>query len=148
MLCLLTDKLHRLLLGHARPGPLSLSNATTSWPGCGPSFLPAGFGLGSYLLSICCTQSFALALGAGRTRFLARGAGFDGTNFSGDIEFHRAAFADAVSFAGADFGAGQVDFAGPLQWGPPPPRFDWSDDGTGKPVNVEPQDWPPTVIST
>ncbi|WP_433665089.1 pentapeptide repeat-containing protein [Nocardia sp. CA-128927] len=73
---------------------------------------------------------------------------FVGAYFAGDTDFEGATFADAVDFRGIDFGGDRVTFAGPAQWGPPAPRFDWDPDPTAMPVNVEPQDWPPPVSST
>ncbi|MFR9773770.1 pentapeptide repeat-containing protein [Nocardia sp. SC052] len=92
---------------------------------------------------------------------------FEATTFSGDADFHQATFTGAtrfksafsgavwfqgasfscISFAGTDFGSERVIFTRPRQWGPPPPEFDWAADGDRKPSNVEPADWPPTVVA-
>ncbi|MFI6225354.1 pentapeptide repeat-containing protein [Nocardia salmonicida] len=72
-------------------------------------------------------------------------AWFTETAFTGNARFGGAAFVSEVSFATAKFGSGGIFFNDPRQWGPPPPIFDWADDGAGKPENVEPQEWPPAV---
>lgn len=85
-------------------------------------------------------------------------AKFDEATFTGNVTFHdatfttnatfeEATFAGISSFVAADFGSGRIAFTRPRQWGPPPPVFDWGDDGVGKPNNVEPRIWPP-VAST
>ncbi|WP_169812179.1 pentapeptide repeat-containing protein, partial [Nocardia xishanensis] len=63
-------------------------------------------------------------------------ADFGGTTFSGD-----------ASFVQVDFGTETISFVRPKQWGPPAPVVDWALDISQKPANVEPQDWPPTVVS-
>jgi hypothetical protein len=68
------------------------------------------------------------------------------TSFCASVRFDSANFTGLVSFAGTDFGTMHVSFRNPGLWGNPrPPRFDWGQDGAGKPENVEPQDWPPTT---
>ncbi|MGW6625705.1 pentapeptide repeat-containing protein [Nocardia sp. NPDC055002] len=59
-------------------------------------------------------------------------AGFSGVTFLGDTEFVE-----------VNFGAKTVSFEAPMLWGPPAPVFDWDQDVSRKPMNVEPQDWPP-----
>lgn len=81
-----------------------------------------------------------------RTTF-AGTAGFGGAKFAGAAVFGGVAFTMAAGFRGADFGSEAISFAGPKVWGPPAPVFDWDDDPTRKPANVEPQDWPPTVAA-
>ncbi|MFI5541566.1 pentapeptide repeat-containing protein, partial [Nocardia sp. NPDC051900] len=73
------------------------------------------------------------------------GTSFRKATFTGIAWFDKAAFSGKASFVGTDFGSEHVSFAAPQQWGPPPPEFDWGEDGPGKPTNVEPRDWPPTV---
>ncbi|MBF6302060.1 pentapeptide repeat-containing protein [Nocardia amamiensis] len=81
---------------------------------------------------------------------------FRGCRFGGAAEFHSATFGTGAvfedvgfgsraDFTGVDFGTATVVFNNPRRWGPPPPVFDWTDDGTGKPPNVEPAVWPPAV---
>ncbi|WP_067673143.1 pentapeptide repeat-containing protein [Nocardia miyunensis] len=77
-------------------------------------------------------------------RFLGE-AWFMGATFSGDAGFEGIAFAGETRFERADFGGETVSFAGPQQWGPPKPVFDWDEDHTQKPANVQPQHWPPTT---
>ncbi|WP_433600390.1 pentapeptide repeat-containing protein [Nocardia sp. CA-135953] len=74
-------------------------------------------------------------------------AQFDGAIFSDGAEFGEVSFAGQTSFVGAAFGSARISFTEPRRWGPPPPSFDWGDDGIGKPVNVEPQRWPPAVAA-
>ncbi|MEU3010107.1 pentapeptide repeat-containing protein [Nocardia asteroides] len=73
-------------------------------------------------------------------------AGFRAATFSGPVVFDGATFAGDAWFARVDFGSGPVSFAGPKQWGPPAPVFDWDQDISLKPANVEPQEWPPAVV--
>lgn len=68
---------------------------------------------------------------------------FGKASFSSHVDFEDVGFSGPATFVGVDFGSGEVHFDGPRQWGPPAPRFDWADDGNGKPPNVEPQTWPP-----
>ncbi|MGK8491829.1 pentapeptide repeat-containing protein [Nocardia asiatica] len=87
------------------------------------------------------------------------GAGFRGATFTGDVWFTGATFTGEAGFEGVvfsglqtsflatDFGTRRVVFTAPRQWGPPPPEFDWGDDGEGKPSNVQPASWPPTVVA-
>ncbi|WP_107656834.1 pentapeptide repeat-containing protein [Nocardia suismassiliense] len=83
-------------------------------------------------------------------------ASFDEATFGGDTSFHTATFqgpADftrlvftaPTSFVSVDFGSERIEFTNPQRWGPPPPEFDWGQDGAGKPGNIEPHDWPPAV---
>ncbi|WP_194853196.1 pentapeptide repeat-containing protein [Nocardia sp. SYP-A9097] len=81
-----------------------------------------------------------------RTATFARPAGFDRAKFSETGSFVRTAFYEGAKFQGADFGAKAISFAQPLLWGPPAPMFDWDQDIGQKPVNVEPQAWPPQPI--
>ncbi|MBH0780391.1 pentapeptide repeat-containing protein [Nocardia bovistercoris] len=90
--------------------------------------------------------TFSGGAGFGRATF-SGGAGFGGATFSGGAVFDEATFSGGVGFLRVDFGAETVSFASPKQWGPPAPRFDWGQDVSQKPVNVEPQDWPPTSAS-
>ncbi|WP_051030222.1 pentapeptide repeat-containing protein [Nocardia takedensis] len=73
---------------------------------------------------------------------------FDRAAFAGDTRFDEATFFGSVRFVGVEFGAAAVSFVNPKQWGPPAPMFDWGHDVSQKPVNIEPQDWPPTVSTT
>ena len=85
-------------------------------------------------------------------------AEFGDATFSGSAWFYRATFSSSARFSGAtfsgsatfekvDFGVQPISFADPKQWGPPEPVFDWSADITLKPANVEPQVWPPAVVT-
>ncbi|WP_197521747.1 pentapeptide repeat-containing protein [Nocardia sp. 852002-20019_SCH5090214] len=74
-------------------------------------------------------------------------AWFDGAIFSGEAIFRRILFSGRASFRQVDFGSEPIIFADPLRWGPPPPEFDWHGNGEGRPANVEPQDWPPVVVT-
>ncbi|MFI9507771.1 pentapeptide repeat-containing protein [Nocardia sp. NPDC052566] len=97
---------------------------------------------------------FARAAGFKGTTFTGT-ATFKGTKFFGPAEFERSKFLDgarftAVTFAGGDtsfrgveFGTARISFANPTRWGPPPPQFDWDNDPSRKPANIEPQQWPP-----
>ncbi|MFD6158384.1 pentapeptide repeat-containing protein [Nocardia sp. NPDC060256] len=68
---------------------------------------------------------------------------FESTTFSGPALFNGATFSGTARFVGVNFGTKPISFANPKQWGPPAPVFDWDQDLTQKPANVEPQDWPP-----
>ncbi|MGW6123084.1 pentapeptide repeat-containing protein [Nocardia sp. NPDC055165] len=70
---------------------------------------------------------------------------FEEATFTRSATFDKATFAGVSSFLAADFGSGRISFIRPRQWGPPPPVFDWGDDGVGKPSNVKPQSWPPVA---
>ncbi|MGY2121713.1 pentapeptide repeat-containing protein [Nocardia gipuzkoensis] len=70
---------------------------------------------------------------------------FNGATFTGDVSFHDATFTGDARFMKVSFGSGTASFVAPRQWGPPAPAFDWDQDLSQKPANVEPQDWPPTV---
>ena len=72
---------------------------------------------------------------------------FDGATFSGDARFGGTTFSGPCVFVNADFGTKSISFADPKQWGPPAPVFDWAQDVTLKPPNVEPHDWPPTAAT-
>lgn len=74
-------------------------------------------------------------------------AGFDFVTFSGETRFDGAAFSGDGSFLGGSFGTKTISFDRPKKWGPPGPKFDWDDDITRKPKNIEPQGWPPAVAS-
>ncbi|MFD4355789.1 pentapeptide repeat-containing protein [Nocardia sp. NPDC058518] len=74
-------------------------------------------------------------------------AGFNTATFTGDAGFNEVMFAGKSSFVAADFGSGRIAFIEPRQWGPPPPEFDWGEDGRRKPSNVEPQIWPPVTAA-
>ncbi|WP_084161575.1 pentapeptide repeat-containing protein [Nocardia sp. BMG51109] len=95
-------------------------------------------------------------------------AGFGKTTFSGHAEFDQAAFVEAqfseavfngpagfigarfngpATFANADFGSERIVFEAPARWGPPDPEFDWDQDITEKPANIEPQSWPPATTT-
>lgn len=69
---------------------------------------------------------------------------FESTTFSGPAWFNGARFSGTAGFVGVNFGTKPISFATPQQWGPPAPVFDWDQDPTRKPANVEPRDWPPT----
>ncbi|MFF3574968.1 pentapeptide repeat-containing protein [Nocardia jiangxiensis] len=73
---------------------------------------------------------------------------FGDATFSGTTVFGGATFSGATIFEKVDFGAQPISFANSKRWGPPAPVFDWSVDITLKPANVEPQDWPPVVVSS
>jgi uncharacterized protein YjbI with pentapeptide repeats len=73
-------------------------------------------------------------------------ARFGGATFSGTAWFREATFSGSARFDKVDFGTGAISFGGPTQWGPPAPVFDWDQDISQKPANVEPQDWPPAVV--
>ncbi|MFG3525069.1 pentapeptide repeat-containing protein [Nocardia nova] len=73
---------------------------------------------------------------------------FGGATFSGTAGFDGATFSDTAIFEKVDFGVQLISFANPKRWGPPEPVFDWSGDITLKPANVEPQDWPPTAVTS
>ncbi|MGV9336617.1 pentapeptide repeat-containing protein [Nocardia sp. NPDC003726] len=75
-------------------------------------------------------------------------AGFDGTTFSGFAGFDGRAFSGPTTFVQVDFGTETISFVSPKQWGPPAPAFDWDQDVSQKPANVEPQDWPPALAAT
>ncbi|MET9211669.1 MULTISPECIES: pentapeptide repeat-containing protein [unclassified Nocardia] len=72
---------------------------------------------------------------------------FVSASFSGVTGFDRVTFAGAASFAQVDFGTETVSFVRPEQWGPPAPVFDWDQDFSRKPANVEPAEWPPALLS-
>ncbi|WP_338760193.1 pentapeptide repeat-containing protein [Nocardia vulneris] len=72
---------------------------------------------------------------------------FGDTTFSDTAAFDRATFSGPAVFVGGDFGSNTISFADPKQWGPPSPVFDWDQDVSKKPANVEPGDWPPAVSS-
>ncbi|MEV6334584.1 pentapeptide repeat-containing protein [Nocardia vinacea] len=84
-------------------------------------------------------------------------ASFDSATFSGTTMFIHVTFASTASFSGVTF-SGSASFSGvtfsgttvfvdPKQWGPPAPRFDWDQDISQKPANIEPQNWPPSVVA-
>ncbi|WP_431970942.1 pentapeptide repeat-containing protein [Nocardia sp. bgisy134] len=86
-------------------------------------------------------------------------ARFDDATLNGETSFVAASFSDGTSFEGVvfagqtgfqstDFGSGRVVFTTPRQWGPPPPEFDWGENGDGKPANIEPTDWPPALATS
>ncbi|MEU4709969.1 pentapeptide repeat-containing protein [Nocardia salmonicida] len=75
-------------------------------------------------------------------------ARFNSATFSGSATFAMVKFASSTSFLAVDFGSNKIEFTTPQQWGPPPPEFDWNDDGTGKPGNIEPQSWPPIAAAS
>ncbi|WP_433679184.1 pentapeptide repeat-containing protein [Nocardia sp. CA-119907] len=75
-------------------------------------------------------------------------ARFDSATFGSDAGFDNVAFEGRTSFVATDFGSERITFTEPRQWGPPSPEFDWGEDGVGKPVNVEPQDWPPALAAS
>ncbi|NOJ61025.1 pentapeptide repeat-containing protein [Arthrobacter sp. 260] len=85
---------------------------------------------------------------AGFTDFSA--ARFTGSTLFFASEFTKFASFDSAYFAGktgfnfAQFSLSAVDFGNPERWDPPP-KFDWDDDPTTKPANVEPAEWPPVV---
>lgn len=87
---------------------------------------------------------------SGPVRFVgatfSKAAHFGGAVFLGTAEFEDAAFRDETDFAKATFGTGSVSFVDPKCWGPPEPVFDWVDDVSRKPANVEPHTWPPTAV--
>ncbi len=70
---------------------------------------------------------------------------FNGAIFNGDVSFHDATFTGDARFMKVSFGSGIASFVAPRRWGPPTPVFDWDQDLSQKPANVEPRDWPPTV---
>ncbi|WP_280491787.1 pentapeptide repeat-containing protein [Nocardia asiatica] len=72
---------------------------------------------------------------------------FDEAMFGGEASFENAVFAGQVTFQSTDFGSRQVVFADPRQWGPPPPKFDWDENGNGKPTNIKPVTWPPALAT-
>ncbi|MFI9510247.1 pentapeptide repeat-containing protein [Nocardia sp. NPDC052566] len=72
-------------------------------------------------------------------------ARFSRATFIGGARFDQVAFNAQTTFTATDFGSARISFTAPRQWGPPPPHFDWPDDGTGKPANITPTPWPPTV---
>ncbi|PXX55615.1 uncharacterized protein YjbI with pentapeptide repeats [Nocardia tenerifensis] len=74
-------------------------------------------------------------------------AEFASASFSGTAEFASVAFSGATWFSGVAFGTETVSFAGPARWGPPAPVFDWDENISHKPANVEPHEWPPTVAA-
>ncbi len=74
-------------------------------------------------------------------------AWFHGATFTGNASFAQVGFAGRTSFALVDFGSERVIFTEPRQWGPPPPEFDWSEGGEGKPANIEPAVWPPALAT-
>ncbi len=78
----------------------------------------------------------------------SRDARFDSASFAGEAKFGAVAFSNVASFSGVNFGAQEITFAGPKQWGPPAPVFDWDQDVSRKPANVEPQNWPPVAASS
>ena len=78
----------------------------------------------------------------------SRDARFDSARFSGESRFDSVTFSSVTSFSGVDFGAEEITFAGPKQWGPPAPVFDWDQDVSQKPANIEPQNWPPVAASS
>ncbi|MFE9327381.1 pentapeptide repeat-containing protein [Nocardia sp. NPDC052278] len=91
----------------------------------------------------------------GKATFDGR-TGFQDTAFNGEVRFTEATFNGGAGFKGVrftapttfsntDFGSEQVVFDLPVRWGPPAPEFDWDQDIAMKPVNVEPQDWPPAT---
>ncbi|MGO4617852.1 pentapeptide repeat-containing protein [Nocardia sp. 2YAB30] len=73
-------------------------------------------------------------------------AWFGGAAFSGTAGFRYATFSGTASFVQVDFGTETISFVEPKQWGPPTPVFDWDQDVSEKPANVEPRDWPPAVV--
>ncbi|WP_412001565.1 pentapeptide repeat-containing protein [Nocardia sp. CWNU-33] len=79
-----------------------------------------------------------------RTTFSST-AWLGGAKFSGTTRFNHARFSGAASFEKVDFGTSPISFGSPKQWGPPAPVFDWDQDVSQKPANVEPQDWPPAM---
>ncbi|MGO4646135.1 pentapeptide repeat-containing protein [Nocardia sp. 2YAB30] len=84
-------------------------------------------------------------------------ASFDSATFSGTTLFIHVTFASSASFSGVTFSgsasfevatfSGTTVFVDPKQWGPPAPRFDWDQDISQKPANIEPQNWPPSVVA-
>ncbi|MEU0502701.1 pentapeptide repeat-containing protein [Nocardia sp. NPDC005998] len=124
----------------------------------GATFSDAGFNRATFTD----IADFGRAVFTGDAGFIettfAGKAGFTETTFAGGCEFDRATFADDVSFAKVafmnwatfrttDFGSGRVAFTTPRRWGPPPPQFDWADDGHRKPSNIAPTEWPPAVAA-
>ncbi|MGW5107648.1 pentapeptide repeat-containing protein [Nocardia sp. NPDC004123] len=95
------------------------------------------------------TVGFEGATFSGTTRFwdatFSSDAGFGGATFSGAAGFGGVTFSGTTRFEMVDFGTEAISFADPRRWGPPAPRFDWDQDLSQKPNNVEPQDWPPAV---
>jgi uncharacterized protein YjbI with pentapeptide repeats len=75
-------------------------------------------------------------------------ATFREATFSGPARFDAVTFSGPTVFTGIDFGSEAISFENPRQWGPPAPTFDWDGDLSTKPQNVEPQNWPPTPISS
>ncbi|WP_157104281.1 pentapeptide repeat-containing protein [Nocardia kruczakiae] len=88
---------------------------------------------------------------AGNTRFdgatFAGNTWFGSATFAGKARFDRVTFAANARFDEADFGSDTISFDEPRQWGPPAPVFDWSQDNSRKPTNIEPQDWPPVAAA-
>ncbi len=72
---------------------------------------------------------------------------FSDAAFIGSTWFRGTAFSGDVLFREVDFGSDAISFELPRQWGPPAPEFDWDEDLSRKPNNVEPRDWPPTVAT-
>ncbi|OXR39835.1 hypothetical protein B7C42_08097 [Nocardia cerradoensis] len=73
---------------------------------------------------------------------------FGSTTFAGKARFDQVTFTGNARFDEADFGSGTISFNEPRHWGPPTPVFDWSEDHSRKPANIEPQDWPPVVAAS
>ncbi|MBE0010548.1 pentapeptide repeat-containing protein [Arthrobacter sp. AET 35A] len=80
----------------------------------------------------------------GEAQFTGEYISFSEAQFTGETSFIGAHFTGPTSFSPVDFGAKLVSFVDPKMWDPPP-KFDWDDDPTSKPTNVEPADWPPVV---
>ncbi|MFC3373142.1 pentapeptide repeat-containing protein [Glutamicibacter protophormiae] len=80
----------------------------------------------------------------GRAKFSGGEVPFSGAKFiGGEVSFFGAKFSDGdVDLSDAKFSGGHVDFRKPAAWDAPP-RVPW-DDGQ-PPVNVLPDQWPPTV---
>ncbi|MEV6427261.1 pentapeptide repeat-containing protein [Nocardia sp. NPDC051463] len=83
-------------------------------------------------------------------------AGFDETTFDEAADFGKAmfngpagfggvAFSGPTTFSNTDFGSERITFDAPQRWGPPAPEFDWDQQVAEKPMNIEPQDWPPAA---
>ncbi|MFG3519782.1 pentapeptide repeat-containing protein [Nocardia nova] len=94
---------------------------------------------------------FGSATFTGNARFdrvnFAGNTWFGSATFAGEVRFDRVTFAGNARFDEADFGSGTISFDEPRQWGPPTPTFDWSQDHSRQPANIEPQDWPPVVTA-
>ncbi|WP_433527756.1 pentapeptide repeat-containing protein (plasmid) [Nocardia pseudovaccinii] len=83
-----------------------------------------------------------------RSATFCRSTTFEDATFSGTASFEDATFSGSTRFKKVDFGTEAISFVSPRQWGPPAPVFDWDQDVSQKPSNVEPRDWPPTVAAT